>query len=47
MEEQLLRISISVYLEKIDKLFMLQHNVLWDGQIFRGFPYALLLNMLN
>ncbi len=27
MKEQLLGISISFYLEKIDKLFMLQHNI--------------------
>ncbi len=30
MKEQLPGISISFYFGKIDKLFMLQHHLLWD-----------------
>ncbi len=36
--KQLLGISISVNLEKIDKLFKLQHHFLWDTQWSDEFP---------
>ncbi len=40
MKKQLLGINISFYLEKNDKLYKLQHHVLWDSEAATCINYA-------
>ncbi len=45
LKDQLLEINIGFYLETFDKLYMLQHHVLWELHSYRGFPYSTLIQL--
>ncbi len=45
MKEQFRRINISFHLNKIDKLYKLQHHFWWVSDGSLGFPYSTVLKL--